>query len=143
MSNERTNPARVTGGAASGYAQLRTVRRRLNIDDSVTAVNDKIEDFMREADNYVNNQVNLHAITPIDDVDEELVSLASGTAAAIYNYWQTPAKDRNLEQIGDWKKSIQDHILANYGRKNPNLLTGGDTFGQTNRATGNEFSGTG
>ena len=86
---------------------------------------------MREADNYINTQINLHAETPIVNADPELISMASSLACTMYNYWQTPIKDRNLDGIKDWRKQIQDHILAVYGRKNPNMLTGGNTFGKT------------
>jgi len=120
----------------SGYADLREVKRRLNIPDSVTASDLKIADQMQEADNYVNVQINLHAITPLSNPDPELVSLSSSLAASLFNYWQTPIKDRNLDAIKSWKQAIQDHILATYGRKNPNLLTGGDTFGKTTGVTG-------
>ena len=115
----------------SGYADFKQVKKRLNQDLSVTAPNKKIHDMMQEADNYINTQINLHAITPIEAPDPELISLSTSLAATIYNYWQTPIKDRNLEVIVYWKKNIQDHILATYGRKNPNLLSGGDMFGRT------------
>jgi len=115
----------------SGYADFQQVKKRLNQDLSVTAPDTKIHNMMQEADNYVNTQINLHAITPIDTADPEIISLSTSLAATIYNYWQTPIKDRNLDPIKFWKQSIQDHILATYGRKNPNLLAGGDTFGTT------------
>lgn len=115
----------------SGYADFQQVKKRLNQDLSVTAPDTKIHDMMQEADNYVNTQINLHALTPIDTADPEIISLSTSLAATIYNYWQTPIKDRNLDPIKFWKQSIQDHILATYGRKNPNLLAGGDTFGTT------------
>ncbi len=115
----------------SGYADFQQVKKRLNQDLSVTAPDKKIHDMMQESDNYVNTQINLHAITPIDTPDPEIISLSTSLAATIYNYWQTPIKDRNLDPIKFWKQSIQDHILATYGRKNPNLLAGGDTFGTT------------
>jgi len=115
----------------SGYANFEQVKKRLNQDLSVTAPDKKVHDMMQEADNYVNTQINLHAITPIETPDPEIISLSSSLAATIYNYWQTPIKDRNLDGIKFWKLSIQDHILATYGRKNPNLLAGGDTFGTT------------
>ena len=114
-----------------GYADLQEIKRRLNIPDSVTASDEKIASMGREADNYTNTQINLHATTPIANPDPELVSMATGLAAAIFNYWQTPIKDRNLDGIAEWKKSIQEHILSVYGRKNPNFLTGGDMFGTT------------
>jgi len=120
----------------SGYADLREVKRRLNIPDLTTSSDLKVADQMQEADNYVNVQIGLHAIVPISVPDPELVSLASSLAASLFNYWQTPIKDRNLDAIKSWKQSIQDHILATFGRKNPNLLTGGDTFGKTTGVTG-------
>ena len=120
----------------SGYAGLRKTKRRLNIPDLTTSSDGKVQDQMNEADNYVNVQINLHALTPLVNPDPELVSLASSLAATLFNYWQTPIKDRNLDGIKTWKQSIQDHILATYGRKNPNLLTGGDTFGKTGAFTG-------
>lgn len=114
-----------------GYADLRECKRRLNIPDSQTATDTKIADQMREADNYTNTQINLHALTPITNPDPEIISMASSLAAASYNYWQTPIKDRNIDAMNQWKKAIQEHILAVYGRKNPNLLSGGTTFGTT------------
>lgn len=120
----------------SGYADLREVKRRLNIPDLTKSSDLKIADQMQEADNYVNVQINLHAITPIQVPDPELISLSSSLAATLFNYWQTPIKDRNLDGIKSWKQAIQDHILATFGRKNPNLLTGGDTFGKTTGVTG-------
>ena len=113
----------------SGYSDFAQVKKRLNLDLLVTAPNKKIHDMMQEADNYINTQINLHAITPIEAPDPELISLASSLAGTIYNYWQTPIKDRNLDPITSWKKAIQDHILATYGRLNPTLLGGGDMFG--------------
>ena len=115
----------------SGYANLTECKRRLNIPESNTAPNQKIADNMREADNYVNTQVNLHAITPIINPDPEIISMASSLACTLYNYWQTPTKDRNLDAQNEWRKAIQEHILAVFGRKNPNLLAGGKTFGTT------------
>jgi len=115
----------------SGYTDLQETKKRLNISDSLTASDEKIMSMGRETDNYINTQINLHAITPISNPDPEIVSMANSCTAAIFNYWQTPIKDRNLSGINEWKKSIQEHILAVYGRKNPNLLSGGTSFGST------------
>ncbi len=121
----------MSASSDSGYANFEQVKKRLNQDLSVVAPDKKIHDMMQEADNYVNTQINLHALTPIDTPDPEIISLSTSLAATIYNYWQTPIKDRNLDPIKFWKQSIQDHILATYGRKNPNLLAAGDSFGTT------------
>lgn len=112
-------------------ADLRETKRRLNIPDSVSSSNGKIQDFMQEADNFVNIQVSPHADIPITNPGPELVSLASSLAAAIFNYWQTPIKDRNLSGIQEWKKFIADHINAVYSRKSESGLGGGELFGST------------
>ncbi len=114
-----------------GYTDLTETKRRLNIPDLVTATDEKIMSMGRETDNYINTQINLHATTPIANPDPEIVSMANSCTAAIFNYWQTPIKERNLDGINEWKKAIQDHILAVYGRKNPNLLSGGTSFTST------------
>ena len=114
-----------------GYADLQEVKRRLNISDSITASDIKIAANMREADNYVNAQIQLHAVTPINNPEPEIVSLASSLAAAKFNYWQTPIKERNLSGIEEWQKAIQSHIMAFYGKKNPTELAGGQTFQRT------------
>jgi len=121
--------------STAGYTDLRETKKRLNIPDTVLASDEKIMSMGREADNYVNTQINLHALTPISNPDAEIVSLATGLAAATFNYWQTPTKDRNLSGVNEWKKAIQEHILATYGRKNPTLLSGGKTFGTTSGFT--------
>ena len=115
----------------AGYADLQETKRRLNQSDTQTAPNEKIADNMREADNYVNVQIALHAVVPFTNPDPEIVSMASSLAAAMYNYWQTPIKDRNLSGIKEWKEAIQAHIIAAYGRLNPSGLGGGVLFGKT------------
>ena len=111
-------------------AYLRETKRRLNIPDSEISSDAKIQDFMQEADNFVNIQISPHADIPITNPGPELVSLASSLAAAIFNYWQTPIKDRNLDGIKEWKKFTSDHILAVYGKMSQNL-GGGALFGST------------
>jgi len=121
----------MSSATSSGYANLRETKRRLNIPDTVDASDGKVQDQMQEADNYVNVQINLHATTPINNPDPELISLSSSLAAVLFNYWQTPIKDRNLDGIKEWKRAIQSHIESTYGRKNPTGLAGGDQFGKT------------
>lgn len=116
---------------ASGYASLTETKRRLNKSQLTAASDAKIQDLMNEADNYVNIQISNHAITPIANPDAELISLASSLTAAIFNYWQTPIKERNLSGIKEWKQSIQDHIMTTYGKYNPSGLGGGDLYGTT------------
>jgi hypothetical protein len=111
-------------------ADLREVKRRLNIPDSVGDSDLKIGDFMQEADNFVNIQISPHADIPIEKPGAELVSLASSLAAALYNYWQTPIKERNLSGITEWKKFVADHVNAVYGKRSQEL-GGGALFGST------------
>ena len=116
---------------ASGYGSLAETRRRLNIPDTVDSSDEKIRDFINESDNYVNIQISLHATTPLTNPDSELVSLASSLAAALFNYWQTPTKDRNLDGIKAWKQHIQEHIMAAYGKYSASGLGGDALFGKT------------
>ena len=121
----------MSSSIASGYADLRETKRRLNIPDTVDSSDAKIGDNMNDADNYVNTQFKLHATVPITNPDSELVSLASSYAATMFNYWQTPTKDRNLDGMTKWEKRIQDHIMAAYGKMNPTGLGGDALFGTT------------
>jgi hypothetical protein len=116
---------------AGQIANLRETKRRLNIPDSDSASDLKIQDYIQESDNFVNIQVSPHATTPLTNPSPELVSLASSLAAAIYNYWQTPIKDRNLEGIKEWKDFIAKHIDGVYARKSGAGLGGGELFGST------------
>ena len=115
-----------------GYASLKKVKSLLNIPDSVTAPDEKINDRMVESDNYVNVQINLHATTPIANPDLELITLSSSLAASTYNYWQTPAKDRTLDGMKQWEKRIQNHIKATYKRED----AGGTTADTLSMADG-------
>jgi hypothetical protein len=116
---------------AGQIANLREVKRRLNIPDSVSSSNLKIQDYIQESDNFVNIQVSPHATTPLTNPSAELVSLASSLAAALFNYWQTPIKDRNLDGIKEWKDFIAKHIDGVYARKSGAGLGGGNLFGKT------------
>jgi hypothetical protein len=115
----------------SGYADLNETKRRLNIEESVNAADVKISSYMTDADNYVNTQISLHATTPIDNPDNELIGLASSYAATMFNYWQTPIKDRNLDGINKWENKISQHIQARYGKYDASGLGGGALFGTT------------
>ncbi len=116
---------------ASGYADLRMIRRRLNLDDTQTAADQKIKDAMRTADNHVNTQVGLHATVPIPNPDDELKTLASDLAGAHYNYWTST--DKKTDGIAKFEKAVQEHIMARYGQKNPSGVSG-NTF---SKASGN------
>lgn len=108
--------------ATSGYADLRMIRRRLNLDDTQTAPDSDINDSMRTADNHVNTQIGLHATVPITNPDDELRTMASDLAAAYYNYWT--GKEKKLDGVEHFRKAIQEHILAVYGQRNPSGVTG-------------------
>jgi len=116
---------------ASGYGDLNEVKRRLNQTQLTDSSDTKIQEMINESDNYVNTQIGVHAVTPISNPDAELISLSSSLAATLFNYWQTPTKDRNLDSIKEWKKSITEHIMAAYGRKSAGQLGGQELFGKT------------
>jgi hypothetical protein len=115
----------------SGYADLRKTKRKLNIEDTVSASDIKIADFMTDADSYVNTQIGVHAVVPIDNPDNEINELASSYAATMFNYWQTPIKDRNLDGINKWEDKIKQHIVARYGKYSNSGLGGDAQFGKT------------
>ncbi len=114
--------------AGSGYADLKQCKLRLQISDSIVAADEKIQAFMREADSYINTQVNLFATTPIKNPDDELKMLSSSLAAALYNYFQSPQAP--MEGVKEYKKAIGDHIRANYYKETDTGLSA-DTISKT------------
>jgi hypothetical protein len=116
---------------------LQQTKQRLNIPDEDKTIDKKIGTQMSDADSYVNVQVGVHAVTPLTNPDDQIISLASGLAASLYNYWQTPAKDRTLEGVKEWKNEITNHIKAVYGQRSAGGTTG-DTFTSTKGVTGTE-----
>ncbi len=108
----------------------------LNIARSNDDSNAKINTARNAADNYVVNQIRLHATIPVSPSDPELSSMASLLAASFFNQFQNPRKDEMREATDQQKKSIQDYIMETYGRKNPSGLSGAETFGLTSQITG-------
>ena len=93
---------------------------------------------LNSADNYIVNQIRLHATVPVTgtDNDPELSSMASQLAAAFFNQFQNPRKPELRETVLQTKQALQDYILETYGRQNPSGLSGEDTFGVTSSITG-------
>jgi hypothetical protein len=92
---------------------------------------------MKEADNYVNTQVGLHALSDLDNPDDELNSLASSLAAETYLHFVSPGQS-DMKAIDKYEKRIQDHIMAKYGQKSAGGTTN-NTFGKTSsKITGTE-----
>jgi len=118
------------------FSTLNETKDYLNIARSNDDSNNKINTNRNSADNYVANQLRLHADIPLTDTDPELSSLASQLAASFFNMFQNPMKKemRNLVKIS--KKSVQDYIMETFGRKNPSGLSGENTFGITAPITG-------
>ena len=121
----------------TNYAQVSEVKQRLNIPDVNKDSDEKIGTQCRDADSFVNVQIGVHAVVHLTNPDPQLISLASGLAAALYNYWQTPAKDRTLEAVDKWEKRISDHLKAVYGQRDVSG-TSGRTFTSSNGVTGAE-----
>ncbi len=121
--------------SGSGYADLKQVKGRLNISDSITQADEKIKSYMSEADDYVDVQAGLHAVTPFENPNKQLISLCSAYAAALYSYWN---KKGEFDVCTKYEKKIGEHIRAVYGKRNPDGLTA-NTFVKTNSAIrGNE-----
>lgn len=120
------------------FSTLNETKDFLNIARSNDDSNNKINTNRNSADNYIVNQLRLHATIPATgtDNDPELSSLASQLAASFFNMFQNPMKKEMKALVKSDKKSIQDYIMETYGRKNPSGLSGENTFGLTARVTG-------
>jgi len=119
------------------FSNLIETKRFLNIPPSNTTAEAKINVSQNMADNYCNTQINLHELIPLSAIPPSLVSLSSALAASYYNYWQSPDKTDLSKDVRLWEKEVQDYIMANYAKKNPNGLAGGNVFGVTSAMTGN------
>lgn len=118
------------------FSTLNETKDFLNIARSNDDSNNKINTSRNSSDNYVANQLRLHATVPLNDTDPELSSLASQLAASFFNQFQNPNKTEMRELVASSKQAVQDYILETYGRKNPGGLSGAETFGITSAITG-------
>jgi len=118
------------------FSTLNETKDFLNVARSNDDSNNKISTNRNAADNYVTNQLRLHATIPLTDTDPELSSLASSLAAMFFNQFQNPLKKEMKEMIIEGKQAIQDYIMETYGLKNPSGLSGANTFGVTSSITG-------
>jgi len=120
------------------FSDINETKDFLNIARSNTDSDNKIDTNRNSADNYIVNQIRLHAEIPVSgtDDDPELASLGSQLAAAYFNQFQNPMKTEMMELVRQTKQSIQDYIMETYGRKNPSGLSGDETFGVTSAFTG-------
>lgn len=118
------------------FSNLNETKDFLNIARSDDDSNSKIESSRNAADNYVANQIRLHADVPVTDPDPELTSMASLLAASFFNQFQNPRKAEMKKTTDQQKQSVQDFIMESFGRKNPSGLSGAETFGVTSAFTG-------
>lgn len=118
------------------FSSLDETKDFLNIARSNDDSNEKITTARNASDNYVANQLRLHADVPVTDPDPELTSLASQLAASYFNQFQNPMKLEVSEVTKIVKQSVQDFIMETFGRKNPSGLSGAETFGITSGITG-------
>lgn len=118
------------------FSNLDETKDYLNIARSNDDSNEKITTARNAADNYVANQIRLHADVPVTSPDPELTSLSSQLAASYFNQFQNPMKAEVAEVTKLVKQSVQDFIMETFGRKNPSGLSGAETFGITSSITG-------
>lgn len=118
------------------YSNLDETKDYLNIARSNSDSDEKITTARNAADNYTATQIRLHASIPLTDSDPELTSLSSQLAASFFNQFQNPMKQEVTQVTIIAKKSVQDYVMATYGRKNPGGLSGAETFGITSANTG-------
>ncbi len=112
------------------YGTRSKVKERINISDSITDADAKIDSYLEESDEYINTQIGLHATVPITAAapKAELIELGSGMAAALYNHWN---KQGDYKIVLDYKKSIQDYIMARYGKRNLDTNLTVNTFAKS------------
>ncbi len=108
------------------YGTSALVHARLNIADSVTAVDDKITDYLEESDEYINTQLGIFEVSPPAGPPPELIALGSSLAAAIYNYWNSPEKPADGMKM--YKKSIQEYIKAIHKKESADGVAGEDNI---------------
>jgi len=120
------------------FSTLNETKDYLNIARSNDDSNNTINTSRNAADNYVANQIRLHAEIPVTgtDDDPELSSLSSQLAATFFNQFQNPIKTEMRELVLAAKEAVQNYIMETYGLKNPSGLSGAETFGLTSSITG-------
>ena len=118
------------------FSTLNETKDYLNIARSNDDSNNKVNTARNAADNYVANQIRLHADVPLTDTDPELSSLSSQLAAMYFNQFQNPIKTEMRELVLAGKQALQDYIKETYGLENPSGLSGANTFGITSGITG-------
>lgn len=118
------------------FSTIEETKDYLNIARSNDDSNNKINTARNAADNYVANQIRLHANIPLTDTDPELSSLASQLAAMYFNQFQNPNKPELRELVLAGKKGLQDYIMETYGQENPSGLSGEGAFGVTSGIQG-------
>ena len=96
------------------FSTLNETKDFLNIARSNDDSNVKINTSRNSSDNYIVNQIRLHATVPVTgtDDDPELVSLGSQLAASFFNQFQNPMKKEMMEMTQLSKKSILDYIMC-------------------------------
>jgi len=123
------------------YAVLNEVKFKLNISLSDTSQDDQIAVATNDANNYIAEQIRVHGTVTVAGTDPSLSSMANNLAAAYFNFWISTDKDK--EELERWQDRIQQYIMATYGIKSANMLSGADTFGITSGFGGDARAGSG
>jgi len=120
------------------YAILDEVKLKLNISTTDLSQDDQITVATNDSNNYIAEQTVVHATVVVAGNDPSLSSMANNLAAAYFNFWISTEKDR--EELERWQNRIQQYIMATYGQKSANMLSGDETFGITKGFSSSTFS---
>ena len=104
------------------YAVIDEVKFKLNITTSDTSQDAQITVATNDANNYIAEQIAVHGTVTTAGDDPSLSSMANNLAAAYFNFWISTEKDK--EEIERWQDRIQQYIMARFGRKTGNMLSG-------------------
>lgn len=94
------------------YGTRNNVKLRLNINTGATEADTAIDLYLEESDEFINTRVTLMNGTAPITGDQDLNALGEGLAAALFNYWTSPAKP--TEGMKHYKEAIVNHLRAKY-----------------------------
>ena len=94
------------------------VKKRLNLADTDVTQDQKIQEFISEADSFTNTQLAIFTTVPIINPEQELISLNTSLAAALTQFWTSQTKSPDLKAIIDYYETrLAAYIQSIYGKR--------------------------